>query len=129
MPLLKQNQEIAENDKNFKKFDEQNAGYSNQEQILSKEDFPPSPSDHQSILVLLSSRCVLKGTVCERSQLFSIKYYGSFDKPLGRYLWDDLFGQEPRRCCGEPSEAHVLCYTHRQGSLTISVKWLPLMLT
>ncbi|PPR99969.1 hypothetical protein GOBAR_AA20696 [Gossypium barbadense] len=48
---------------------------------------------HQSILVSFSSRCVLKGTVCERSRLFRIKFYGSFDKPLGRYLQDDLFDQ------------------------------------
>lgn len=58
---------------------------------LLKEEFPPSPSDHQSILVSLSSRCVWKGTVCERSHLFRIKYYGSFDKPLGRFLRDHLF--------------------------------------
>ena len=48
---------------------------------------------HQSILVSFSSRCVLKGTVCERSRLLRIKFYGSFDKPLGRYLRDDLFDQ------------------------------------
>ncbi|XWS19998.1 hypothetical protein CRYUN_Cryun31cG0063900 [Craigia yunnanensis] len=42
-----------------------------------KEEFPPSPSDNQSILVSLSSRCVWKGTVCERSHLFRIKYYGN----------------------------------------------------
>jgi len=59
----------------------------------SKEEFPPSPSDEQSILVSLSSRCVWKGTVCERSHLFRIKYYGSFDKPLGRFLQDNLFDQ------------------------------------
>lgn len=59
----------------------------------SKEEFPPSPSDHQSILVTLSSRCVWKGTVCERSHLFRIKYYGNFDKPLGRFLRDHLFDQ------------------------------------
>ena len=58
-----------------------------------KEEFPPSPSDNQSILVSLSSRCVWKGTVCERSHLFRIKYYGSFDKPLGRFLQDHLFDQ------------------------------------
>lgn len=58
-----------------------------------KEEFPPSPSDNQSILVSLSSRCVWKGTVCERSHLFRIKYYGSFDKPLGRFLRDHLFDQ------------------------------------
>lgn len=65
----------------------------NKEPVLQKEEFPPSPSDHQSILVSLSSRCVWKGTVCERSHLFRIKYYGSFDKPLGRFLRDHLFDQ------------------------------------
>lgn len=58
-----------------------------------KEEFPPSPSDHQSILVSLSSRCIWKGTVCERSHLFRIKYYGISDKPLGRFLRDHLFDQ------------------------------------
>lgn len=56
---------------------------------LSREEF--STSDHQSILVSLSSRCIWKGTVCERAHLFRIKYYGSFDKPLGRFLRDNLF--------------------------------------
>ncbi|KDP33967.1 hypothetical protein JCGZ_07538 [Jatropha curcas] len=99
----------------------------NQEEIgSSKEEFPPSPSDHQSILVSLSSRCVWKGTVCERAHLFRIKYYGSFDKPLGRFLRDHLLDQSYRcRSCEMPSEAHVYCYNHRQGSLTISVKKLP----
>ncbi|XP_048321152.1 1-phosphatidylinositol-3-phosphate 5-kinase FAB1B [Ziziphus jujuba] len=92
---------------------------------LLKEEFPPSPSDHQSILVSLSSRCVWKGTVCERSHLFRIKYYGSFDKPLGRFLRDHLFDQNYQcQSCQMPSEAHVHCYTHRQGTLTISVKKL-----
>lgn len=48
---------------------------------------------HQSILVYFSSHCVSKGTVCERTRLLRIKFYGSFDKPLGRYLHDDLFDQ------------------------------------
>ncbi|KAM7471908.1 hypothetical protein LguiA_010091 [Lonicera macranthoides] len=97
-----------------------------EEPVSSKEEFPPSPSDHQSILVSLSSRCVWKGTVCERSHLFRIKYYGNFDKPLGRFLRDHLFDQNYRcRSCEMPSEAHVQCYTHRQGTLTISVKKLP----
>ncbi|XP_023734743.1 1-phosphatidylinositol-3-phosphate 5-kinase FAB1B [Lactuca sativa] len=97
-----------------------------EESVSSKEEFPPTPSDHQSILVSLSSRCVWKGTVCERSHLFRIKYYGNFDKPLGRFLRDNLFDQG-YRCpsCEMPSEAHVQCYTHRQGTLTISVKKLP----
>lgn len=71
----------------------ENLGITNEEPVLIKEEFPPSPSDHQSILVSLSSRCVWKGTVCERSHLFRIKYYGSFDKPLGRFLRDHLFDQ------------------------------------
>ncbi|KAL4333191.1 hypothetical protein GQ457_07G045520 [Hibiscus cannabinus] len=97
----------------------------NEEEGSSKEEFTP-PSDHQSILVSLSTRCVWKGTVCERSHLFRIKYYGSFDKPLGRFLRDHLFDQNFRcHSCEMPSEAHVHCYTHRQGSLTISVKKLP----
>ncbi|KAM3200079.1 1-phosphatidylinositol-3-phosphate 5-kinase FAB1B [Capsicum annuum] len=96
------------------------------EPASSKEEFPPSPSDHQSILVSLSSRCIWKGTVCERSHLFRIKYYGNFDKPLGRFLRDNLFDQGYRcSSCEKPSEAHVQCYTHRQGTLTISVKKLP----
>ncbi|XP_055802791.1 1-phosphatidylinositol-3-phosphate 5-kinase FAB1B-like isoform X3 [Solanum dulcamara] len=96
------------------------------EPASSKEEFPPSPSDYQSILVSLSSRCVWKGTVCERSHLFRIKYYGNSDKPLGRFLRDNLFDQSYRcSSCDMPSEAHVQCYTHRQGTLTISVKKLP----
>uniref|UniRef100_A0A803M9P3 1-phosphatidylinositol-3-phosphate 5-kinase n=1 Tax=Chenopodium quinoa TaxID=63459 RepID=A0A803M9P3_CHEQI len=91
----------------------------------SKQEFPPTSSDIQSILVSLSSRCVWKGTVCERSHLFRIKYYGSFDKPLGRFLQDHLFDQNYRcRSCDMPADAHVHCYTHRQGTLTISVKKL-----
>ncbi|ONL98755.1 1-phosphatidylinositol-3-phosphate 5-kinase FAB1B [Zea mays] len=83
------------------------------------------PSDHQSILVSLSTRCVWKGTICERSQLLRIKYYGNFDKPLGRFLRDYLFDQGYQcRSCDKPPEAHVHCYTHRQGSLTISVRKL-----
>ncbi|CAI9760555.1 unnamed protein product [Fraxinus pennsylvanica] len=90
-----------------------------------KEEFPPSPSDHQSILVSLSTRCVWKRAVCERAHLFRIKYYGSFDKPLGRFLLDHLSDQGYRcRSCEMPSEAHVHCYTHQLGSLTISVKKL-----
>jgi hypothetical protein len=52
-----------------------------------KDDFPPSPSDHQSILVSLSSQCLS----CERPRLKRIKYYGPSDKPLGKFLKDSLF--------------------------------------
>jgi hypothetical protein len=55
------------------------------------EDFPPSPSNHQSILVSFSSSCLRKGTICERGHLYRIKYYGTFDKPLGKFLQDTIF--------------------------------------
>lgn len=87
-----------------------------------------STGDSQSILVSFSSSCIPKGTVCERSQLFRIKFYGSFDKPLGKYLHDDLFDQTSTcRLCNEPVEVHTHCYTHQQGSLTISVRRLTSM--
>lgn len=49
--------------------------------------------NHQSILVSFSSHCMVNGTVCERSRLLRLKFYGPSDKPLGRYLRDDLFDQ------------------------------------
>ncbi|KAK1607812.1 hypothetical protein QYE76_031485 [Lolium multiflorum] len=88
-------------------------------------EYIPTADNHQSILVSLSSTCIPKSLVCERPQLFRIKFYGSFDKPLGRYLREDLFDQA--YCCvtcKEPSESHVRCYIHQHGSLTISVRRL-----
>ncbi|XP_062111069.1 putative 1-phosphatidylinositol-3-phosphate 5-kinase FAB1C [Humulus lupulus] len=94
------------------------------ENEVSTEYFSAADS-HQSILVSFSSHCVLKGTVCERSRLMRIKFYGCFDKPLGRYLRDDLFDLTSHcRSCKESAEAHVLCYTHQQGNLTINVRRL-----
>lgn len=93
-----------------------------EDQDANHEEFPPSPSDHQSILVSFSSSCLRKRTVCERGHVFRIKYYGSFDKPLGRFLRDNVF--DLNNVCGfceERRDAHVHCYMHRQGSLTISV--------
>ncbi|OEL36828.1 1-phosphatidylinositol-3-phosphate 5-kinase FAB1B [Dichanthelium oligosanthes] len=102
----------------------QNQETSQGDDITSNKDEVVA-SDHQSILVSLSTRCVWKGTICERSQLLRIKYYGNFDKPLGRFLRDYLFDQGYQcRSCDKPPEAHVHCYTHRQGSLTISVRKL-----
>ncbi|KAJ7560887.1 hypothetical protein O6H91_03G004700 [Diphasiastrum complanatum] len=96
-----------------------------EEQQSAKDDFPPTPSDHQSILVSSSSRCLRKGTICEKPHIVRIKYYGNSDKPLGRFLRDTLFDLNYRcRHCDEPAEAHVHCYTHRLGSLTISVRSL-----
>jgi 1-phosphatidylinositol-3-phosphate 5-kinase len=71
-------------------------GTSNKEEVVA--------SDHQSILVSWSTRCVWKGTICERSQLQRIKYYGNFDKPLGMFLRDYLFDQVLL-----PQHARVLC--------------------
>ncbi|KAD7116625.1 hypothetical protein E3N88_03893 [Mikania micrantha] len=89
-------------------------------------EYYSSTDNNQSILVSFSSRCVLNGNVCERSRLLRIKFYGCFDKPLGRYLQDDLFDQTSScRSCDKPAEAHVICYTHPQGNLTINVKRLP----
>lgn len=56
-------------------------------------EFLSATDSKQSLLVSFSSRCVLKGTICERSRLLRIKFYGSSDKPLGKYLRDDLFDQ------------------------------------
>ncbi|KAG8087483.1 hypothetical protein GUJ93_ZPchr0010g10302 [Zizania palustris] len=98
---------------------------SKDDSVVKKDEIPASPADNQSILVSLSSRCVWKETVCQRPNLLRIKYYGNFDKPLGRFLRDQLFDQN-NNCvsCELPPEAHVYCYVHPQGSLTISVRKL-----
>ncbi|KAI7745225.1 hypothetical protein M8C21_029913 [Ambrosia artemisiifolia] len=89
-------------------------------------EYYSATDNNQSILVSFSNRCVLNGNVCERSRLLRIKFYGCFDKPLGRYLQDDLFDQTSScQSCNKPAEAHVICYTHPQGNLTINVKRLP----
>lgn len=49
----------------------------------------------QSILVSFSSHCILNGSVCARSRLLRVKFYGPSDKPLGRYLREDLFDEVP----------------------------------
>ena len=56
-------------------------------------DYLAATESCQSILVSFSSHCVSKGTLCERSRLLRIRFYGSSDKPLGRYLCDALFDQ------------------------------------
>ncbi|KAL8052963.1 hypothetical protein ABFS82_05G040000 [Erythranthe guttata] len=82
-----------------------------------------SSVNNKSILVSLSSHCTLNGTVCERSRLLRLKFYGPSDKPLGRYLRDDLFDKlYSCRSCKESREAHAIRYTHPQGNLTVKVK-------
>ncbi|TVU16724.1 hypothetical protein EJB05_40301 [Eragrostis curvula] len=81
--------------------------------------------ESQSILILMSSQCITKEIVCEQSHLFRIKYYGNFDVSLGRYLQDILQSQNLScSSCGEPPEAHMYSYTHRNGNLTVFVKRL-----
>ncbi|XP_023772502.1 putative 1-phosphatidylinositol-3-phosphate 5-kinase FAB1C [Lactuca sativa] len=93
--------------------------------IEGSEEYYSGADNNQSILVSFSSHCVMNGSVCERSRLLRIKFYGCFDKPLGRYLQDDLFDQASLcQSCKEPSDAHVKCYTHQQGNLTINVRRL-----
>ncbi|KAL6605816.1 hypothetical protein ACP70R_041469 [Stipagrostis hirtigluma subsp. patula] len=88
-------------------------------------EYFPTSDNPQSILVSLSIACPLRGIVCKQSQLFRIKFYGTFDKPLGRYFQEDIFIQTSCcESCKEPAESHVRCYTHQQGSLTISVRTL-----
>ncbi|TVU11747.1 hypothetical protein EJB05_45349, partial [Eragrostis curvula] len=91
----------------------------------NQNEYFPISENPQSILVSLSISCPLRGIVCKQSQLFRIKFYGTFDKPLGRYFREDLFVQTSCcESCKEPAESHVRCYTHQQGSLTISVRTL-----
>ncbi|KQK18683.1 putative 1-phosphatidylinositol-3-phosphate 5-kinase FAB1C isoform X1 [Brachypodium distachyon] len=102
--------------------DEERLGVAMHRNENTTEYFPTS-ENAQSILVSLSIACPLRGIVCKQSQLFRIKFYGNFDKPLGRYFCEDLFNQTSCcESCKEPAESHVQCYTHQQGSLTISVR-------
>ncbi|XP_022882037.1 putative 1-phosphatidylinositol-3-phosphate 5-kinase FAB1C isoform X3 [Olea europaea var. sylvestris] len=98
------------------------------DEIEDSSEYCSSNDGLQSILVSFSSRRVLNGTVCERSRLLRIKFYGPSDKPLGRYLQDDLFDQSSCcRSCKQPAEAHVMCYTHPHGNLTVNVRHVPLV--
>ncbi|KAK4263936.1 hypothetical protein QN277_029286 [Acacia crassicarpa] len=105
--------------------DENGEKHRNDENELSGKCFSASDGN-QSLLVYFSSHCVSKGMVCEHAKLLRIKFYSSDDKPLGRYLHENLFDQTSNcQSCKEPMEAHVLCFMHQQGNLTIKVKHLP----
>ncbi|KAK6122337.1 hypothetical protein DH2020_043957 [Rehmannia glutinosa] len=93
--------------------------------VEASNAYYPANDNNDSILVSLSSHCILNGTVCERSRLLRVKFYGPSDKPLGRYLRDDLFDKSSScGSCKESAEAHALCYTHQHGNLMINVKRL-----
>uniref|UniRef100_K3ZPZ0 1-phosphatidylinositol-3-phosphate 5-kinase n=1 Tax=Setaria italica TaxID=4555 RepID=K3ZPZ0_SETIT len=81
----------------------------------------------QDILISMSSQHIRNQSVCEQSHLSRITYYGYFDTSLGRYLQDTLLN-EKHSClsCGESPVAHMYSYTHRNGTLTVLVKRLPL---
>lgn len=61
--------------------------------IEGSDEYNSAADIHQSILVSFSSRCVLNDTVCERSRLLRFKFYSPFDKPLGKYLQDDVLSE------------------------------------
>ncbi|XP_050945554.1 putative 1-phosphatidylinositol-3-phosphate 5-kinase FAB1D isoform X2 [Cucumis melo] len=84
------------------------------------------PLDSQSILVLMSSRNALKGTMCEQSHFSHIVFYKNFDVPLGKFLQENLLNQN-NLCtvCGELPEAHFYYYAHYRKQLSIQVKQLP----
>ncbi|KAK8552386.1 hypothetical protein V6N12_040983 [Hibiscus sabdariffa] len=100
-------------------------GDNNEEKMQNKEKIN-TMLDSQSILVLMSSRNVLKGTLCEQSHFSHIMFYRNFDVPLGKFLRDSLLNQT-RQCtiCGELPEAHVYYYAHHNKQLKIQVKRLP----
>jgi 1-phosphatidylinositol-3-phosphate 5-kinase len=82
-------------------------------------------SDSDSILVLLSRRNALRGTICEQNHFSHIKFYKNFDIPLGKFLRDNLLNQKLScSTCGEPPEAHFYYYAHHNKQLTIQVKRL-----
>ncbi|XP_023535373.1 putative 1-phosphatidylinositol-3-phosphate 5-kinase FAB1D [Cucurbita pepo subsp. pepo] len=85
-----------------------------------------TPFDSQSILVLMSSRNALKGTMCEQSHFSHIVFYKNFDAPLGKFLQENLLNQK-NVCtvCGELPEAHYYYYAHSRKQLCIQVKQLP----
>ncbi|XP_062098317.1 putative 1-phosphatidylinositol-3-phosphate 5-kinase FAB1D isoform X2 [Humulus lupulus] len=79
----------------------------------------------QSILVLMSKRNALRGTVCEQSHFSHIMFYKNFDVPLGQFLLDNLLTQRTQcNVCGERPQAHIYYYAHHKKQLTIKVHQL-----
>ncbi|BAT94383.1 hypothetical protein VIGAN_08098200 [Vigna angularis var. angularis] len=101
-------------------------GHNDRKELQSKDDIN-SVLDSQSILVLMSSRNALRGTVCKQSHFSHIMFYDNFDIPLGKFLQDNLLNQT-RLCdaCQELPDAHFYYYAHHNKQLTIQVKRLPL---
>ncbi|KAK4490086.1 hypothetical protein RD792_000741 [Penstemon davidsonii] len=127
--------------------DTQNHSDSGEEQMHSKDEIS-SVLDSESILVLMSSCNASRGTICEQRHFSHIKFYRSFDVPLGKFLRDNLLNQvfqtlisylfnyrtymkyssvQRLQCktCAEPPELHLFYYAHHNKQLTIQVRRLP----
>lgn len=63
------------------------------EDRMQNKDKINSVLDSESILVLMSSRNASRGSMCEHSHFSHIKFYRSFDVPLGKFLQDNLLNQ------------------------------------
>lgn len=91
-------------------FDEQKSGGQSQFSLASSETFldlkkdgdsdentiqskDGTNGDSKSILVLMSRRNALRGTICEQSHFSHIMFYKNFDVPLGKFLRDNLLNQ------------------------------------
>ncbi|XP_020091240.1 1-phosphatidylinositol-3-phosphate 5-kinase FAB1B-like isoform X4 [Ananas comosus] len=107
-------------------FDEKAEKVSDASEIIGFHGVDHNVFVPKSILILVSSQCTTKESVCEQNHISRITCYGNSDVPLGRYLQEILLNQK-HRCssCGEPPESHVYSYTHHNGSLTVRVQSLP----
>ncbi|XP_010256247.1 PREDICTED: putative 1-phosphatidylinositol-3-phosphate 5-kinase FAB1D [Nelumbo nucifera] len=101
----------------------------NNEDKMQHNDGISSFLDAQSIVFLMCSQNVLRGTICEQNHLSRINYYRNSDISLGRFLHDNLLNQR-NQCskCEQPPEAHVYYYAHHNGRLTVRVRQLPMKL-
>ncbi|XP_051139979.1 putative 1-phosphatidylinositol-3-phosphate 5-kinase FAB1D isoform X2 [Andrographis paniculata] len=97
----------------------------NGDHLQNKDDIN-SVLDSESILILMSSRNASRGTICEQSHFSHIKFYRSFDVPLGKFLQDRLLNQRLQcKTCDEPLEAHSFYYAHHNKQLTVQLRRLP----
>ncbi|KAK6131113.1 hypothetical protein DH2020_035142 [Rehmannia glutinosa] len=98
----------------------------NAEDHMLNNDEISAVLDSESILVLMSSRNASRGTICEQSHFSHIKFYRSFDVPLGKFLHHNLLNQRLLcKACGETPEVHIFYYAHHNKQLTIQVTHLP----
>ncbi|KAL3695599.1 hypothetical protein R1sor_009675 [Riccia sorocarpa] len=86
-------------------------------------DFPPDQgSRNREIVVQLSTTNSRKQSLCIKPHFLRIQFYGYNDRPLGSFIRNQLFSASTK--CKECDEvnSHNYCFTHRSGSLTISVR-------